>query len=168
MISGHIVVDYTKGNVGTAKFYVKDDTDGSVVLKHEIPMGNCTVADGFGTDGHCPPGDYHLDAPEACAPPESAANVPYGFWFTPLIDFQGLWSKSPVPAGVTRAGIGAHGGGSNSATPFADDQGELADLPTDGCHRMKNADNNAIFVPFVQYIRAQNPAPDSIVFSVVR
>jgi hypothetical protein len=168
MLAGHIVVDYTKGNVGTAKFYVKDEADGSTVLKHEIPMGNCTVADGFGTDGHCPAGDYYLGAPQKLDP-LLAASVPFGSWFTPLIDVHGLWSKPPVPDGEVRTGIGAHGGGSASPMPFAPVQSaSLADIVTDGCHRMFNRDNDTIFVPFVQYIQAQNSAPDSIVFSVVR
>lgn len=168
MLSGHIIADYTQGNVGTAKLWVIDGD--SKVLKHEFPISNVTVNEGsYSTDGNCPAGDYRLGKPEQCAPPESAANIPYGWYFTPLVDFQGLWSKPPVPEGVTRSGIGAHGGGSDSATPFAlPNQAEsLADLPTDGCHRLWNGDN-ATLVAFVQYIQGQNSAADSIIFSVVR
>jgi len=93
---------------------------------------NDTVASGFGHYGACPPGDYQLGAPQPLSPPE----VPYGFFYTPLLDVNGLW------AAWGRAGIGVHGGGSGLPDPFADQQGWMM---TEGCIRLQN-DDNAHFI----------------------
>jgi hypothetical protein len=104
------------------KGYAVDGT-----LAWEAPCHNETVNPGFGHYGECPPGDYHLAFPEIIDPPE----VPYGSWFIPLVDVDGLWIKD------ARSGIGVHGGGSGLPSPFAAKQGWQI---TEGCFRLQNED----------------------------
>jgi len=104
------------------KAFASDGTDA-----WQAPCHNLTVNPGFGHYGECPPGDYHLGAPLVIDPPE----VPYGGWFIPLVDVNGLWVPND------RSGIGIHGGGSGLPSPFAADQGWQI---TEGCFRLQNAD----------------------------
>lgn len=128
----HVVVSRKEGML---KFFAEDGTE-----IFTCPAGTAAVNSGEAHDGQCPLGDYLLGHPEVVTPPE----VAYGFWFTPLIDYQGLWNLHH------RAGIGIHGGGSDQPNPLADDQG-LEE--TFGCIRLLNKDNK-VFVTLVQHYQA--------------
>lgn len=136
------------------KFFVVDN--GVTQVRHEIEAHNDTIGpigtdDPYGHDGPCPLGDYGLGLPEAAATrngdgtvtSNDPTDIAYGCWFTPLVDIGGLW------AAHGRSGIGVHGGGSASPTPFAIQQGWY---PTEGCIRLQNEDNENVFVPFVRYL----------------
>jgi hypothetical protein len=128
------------------KFFTPEGT-----LKHEIEAHGSTVgstdSDPYGHDGKCPPGDYYLGAPQPCAPPQSDVNVPYGEWFTGLVDAFSIW-----PLHDDRMAIGVHGGGTGApGGSFAPLQGWVV---TDGCIRLQNQDNDGTFVPFVKFAQA--------------
>jgi hypothetical protein len=111
---------------------------------------NRTVNPGEDHWGQCPLGNYGIGTPETIDPPERA----YGYYFTPLIDTNGLWKFHH------RAGIGVHGGGSDLADPFADRQGWEETL---GCVRLANIDNKA----FIGHVQASQTNQEPITFSVV-
>ena len=102
-----------------------DESNGT--LKWTAQCRNVTVNDGFGHWGMCPPGEYKLDSPEIINPPE----IPFGAWFIPLLDVNGLWKVAH------RSAIGIHGGGSGLPDPFAAHQGWQI---TEGCFRLQNSD----------------------------
>lgn len=100
-------------------------------------MRNSTVNDGtFGHYGNCPRGVFKLGVP---IPKHEPA---FGYWFTPVLDYQGHFTMRDFG----REGIGVHGGGTGLANPFAPAQGWQV---THGCLRLQNA-NNAYFVKLVQ------------------
>ena len=102
----------------TCKIY----QSGGVIVR-TIPMHDWAVRTGFGRWGRCPRGTYRLGHPVDTDHPA------LGFHFTPLIGVPG------------RQGIGIHGGGSGLADSFAPEQGWV---PTHGCLRVQNADNDAL------------------------
>jgi hypothetical protein len=138
-MNGHVMFSRSAKR---AQFYVIND-DGSKELRHTIEMRNDTVgptgSDPYGHLGPCPPGDYLLGEPVAMN------TIPYGHWFTPLIDVNNIW-----PAHEGRNYIGIHGGGSGLPDSFAPEQGWQI---TEGCCRVQNADNDGIVVPYVQTIK---------------
>lgn len=152
---GHIVFN---GLSRRMKLYYKANKDAVPELRHEIEAHDVGVYDGllpdaYGKNSKCPPGTYLVGSPQACAVRQRDGSVremndddkAYGCFFTPLSDET---ANGPMEQ-HGRAGIGIHGGGSGSPTPFAPHQGWYATL---GCIRLQNADNEGTFVPFVQYI----------------
>ena len=130
-------------------------------LRHTVPCHDVGVNDQYVTQGQdvygnhckCPPGEYGLAAPMACATRNADGSVTkhndddaaYGCWFIPLVDTHGNEAEHG------RAGIGIHGGGSDLPDPFALHQGWEY---TFGCLRCQNADLEQIVVPFVNFIRS--------------
>jgi hypothetical protein len=106
-----------------------------------VEARNNTVAVGEGIDGQCPYGDYQLGPPEKVDPPE----IPFGLWYTPILDINGLWNYHH------RSGLGVHGGGSGLADPFAPRQGWQI---TEGCIRLQNQDNETFRI-FLQHAQAR-------------
>jgi hypothetical protein len=113
-----------------------------------------TGGPGFGHNGRCPLGEFLLGSPVAMN------KVPFGHWFTPILDYQ----NNHAMRNFGREGIGIHGGGSGLPNPFAPQQGWMV---THGCIRVQNADN-ATLVPFVQqahqrggrvYLTVRNDGP---------
>lgn len=84
-----------------------------------------TGGPGFGHNGRCPRGVYELGEPVA------AHDVPFGWWFVPLIGEEQHG----------RGGIGIHGGGSGLRSPYAERQGWQL---THGCVRCQNQDLDAL------------------------
>ena len=158
-MNGHVVFN---GGSRLLKFFVMDDgidltkplpqgksTVGAAELRHtfechDVGMGDGTQADEYGKDCKCPPGNYTLGQPIPSADPPGSDDVPYGFWFTPLID-----TAEQDMEKHGRAGIGIHGGGSSCADPFEPRQGWCI---THGCLRLQNKDNQT-FVDSVRYIQ---------------
>lgn len=98
---------------------------------HDVGVNDQYVTAGEDVYGHlckCPPGEYGLGRPEHLIPPQ----LPYGYFFTPLIDING------IEAAHGRDGIGIHGGGSDLPNPFSPRQGWEY---TFGCLRLQNEDN---------------------------
>lgn len=120
--------------MGTADLHVlfNDDTNRLSVWnsRHvEIMAVECrndaTAGPGFGHNGRCPRGVYELGKPVA------AHDVPFGFWFIPLLGEEAHG----------RGGIGIHGGGSGLKDSFAERQGWQL---THGCLRLQNQDLDAL------------------------
>jgi hypothetical protein len=142
---------------GGAPFGIEDG------LRHTVPAHDVGVNDQYITAGmdeygsrcKCPPGDYGVGAPMACATRNPDGSVTknnsddaaYGCYFIPLIDSHGNESEHG------RAGIGLHGGGSDLANPFALHQSPPWEY-TYGCIRLINADLESILVPFVKFIQS--------------
>lgn len=131
MINGHWVVDPV---AKTGKFWVQDG-QAPPELRHEFQVHNATVADGFGQDGHCPPGEYTLGRPIRSTKPygSNPSDVPYGWVFIPTAGGHG--NDGDVRA--VQGGIGQHGGGTGLPDPFAPRQGWQI---TEGCNRLQNED----------------------------
>jgi len=161
---GHIVFN---GLSGLLKFYLVQD--GTTELRHMIQCRDVGVADGTLADpyGHyckCPPGMYFVGVPQACALRQPDGSVlkqypddaAYGCFFTPIADDP----REQTLLLHGRSGLGLHGGGSDLPDPFALLQGWEW---TFGCMRLQNGDNENVFVPFVQMVRANNADPDHAV-----
>lgn len=86
---------------------------------------DATHGPAFGHNGRCPRWEYPLGAPVP------TRDVPFGFWFVPLIGEEQFH----------RAGIGIHGGGSGLKNSFAPRQGWMK---THGCLRCQNQDLDAL------------------------
>jgi len=130
-------------------------------LLHTLPCHDVGINDQYVTAGmdeygsrcKCPPGDYGVAAPMACATRNADGTVTrhndddaaYGCWFVPLLDTHGN------EAAHGRSGIGIHGGGSGLPDPFALQQGWYYTL---GCLRLQNADLEQTLIPFIQYIQS--------------
>ena len=93
---------------------------------------NRTTVDGqYGHDGNCPPGEFIFGMPIAMG------SVPFGPYFIPILDY----GANHAMKDHGRSGIGAHGGGSGLAQPFAPRQGWQV---THGCWRLQNEDLDAL------------------------
>lgn len=161
MIDGHVVFN---GSSRLMKLFVKDRASGIVTLRHtiechDVGVGDALITAGEDVYGHnckCPPGDYLIGTPVACATRDAAGTIEqhhdddpsYGCWFTPLDDTD----PDDAFAKHGRAGIGIHAGGSGLPAPFALQQGWYETL---GCLRLQNGDNEQIFVPYVRYIKGE-------------
>lgn len=153
-MTGHIVFD---GPTRRMKFFIRDgdrveERHAGGIECHDVGIRDGVSADPYGHQCKCPPGLFYIGAPQHLSPPEA----PYGHVFTPLYDNP----TSNAFAAHGRDGIGVHGGGSDLPDPFAPSQGWEW---TFGCLRLQNIDNETIFVPFVEYIRAHSPSPDTSV-----
>lgn len=101
------------------------DPEGEEIFSCEAR--NRTVREGYGHDGRCPLGTFHLGAPVP------KGTVPFGPFFIPVVDYAGHHAMRDFG----REGIGIHGGGSGLRDPFAPQQGWQV---TEGCIRMMNHD----------------------------
>ncbi len=171
---GHIIFDGTSNGTSSIKQMHLWLVTGSGAaqrkeLRHTIQARDVGILDGisvdpYGRDCKCPPGNYFVGEPEACAIRQPDGSVKeqhdddkaYGCWFTPLLDA----SPTGGMAEHDRAGIGTHAGGTAAAKPFAWWQGYYDTL---GCFRLSNWDNEYVFVPFVRSIRASSSDPDRAV-----
>lgn len=106
-------------------------SDGTVIREMEM-HDHAVNGPGFGRWGRCPRGDYRLGSPVEMDEPA------YGYHFTPVLGTPG------------RAGIGIHGGGSGLQDPFDKAQGWV---PTHGCLRVQNEDNDALVALVREYER---------------
>jgi hypothetical protein len=120
---------------------------------HDVGVNDGKLSDPYGNHCKCPPGDYVVGVPMACATRNADGTVTqhnsddpaYGCWFIPLSDA----TPNGGFAQHNRAGIGIHGGGSDLSNPFALHQGWEY---TYGCLRCQNADLEQVLVPFVNFI----------------
>jgi hypothetical protein len=156
-VYGHLVFN---GQTRRLKMYITGAADlghpdGLIheVDCHDVGINDGKLADPYGEKCKCPPGDYIVGAPMACATRVEEGGVrinndddrAYGCWFVPLSD------ESPDGgfAQHGRAGIGLHGGGSDLPDPFAMNQGWEY---TYGCLRLQNTDLEHCLVPFVNFV----------------
>lgn len=97
-------------------------------------------------NGDTPPGLYYAGMAIETQPDEGAYTWnAYGQWFIDLVECENQ------EAGVSRAGIGWHGGGSAAPDPLAAKQ-QL--LPTLGCVRSHNIDMQSLVIPTFHRVMA--------------
>ena len=153
-MDGHLVFN---GSARTLKCFVSGGE-----LKHTLPCHDVGISDQYvkagqdeyGSRCKCPPGDYSVGVPMACAIRQKDGSIirqnsddqAYGCYFVPLGDSKGAF------AAHGRSGIGIHGGGSDLSNPFAMQQGWEW---TYGCLRLQNQDLEQTLVPFINFIHAQ-------------
>jgi hypothetical protein len=125
------------------------DATGRLVIQCECR--NRTVGgDQFGHFGRCPRGEFVLGVPV------KKKSVPFGFWFTPVLDY----ANNHAMRDFKREGIGIHGGGSGLPHPMDDFQGWVS---THGCLRVQNVDNQKI----VEFVKAAQVKGGRAYLSVV-
>ena len=154
-MDGHLVFN---GTTRKLKCYVAGGELKHTLDCHDVGINDQYVhagQDEYGSRCKCPPGDYSVGVPMACAIRQKDGSVirqfpddrAYGCFFIPLGDSSGAF------AAHGRSGIGIHGGGSDLPNSFALRQSPPFEY-TYGCLRLINIDLEQVLVPFINYIHA--------------